>query len=198
MAPSVEIDSQCWRCSHATGPRIVLGKSLHLPFPKHHPIVYLRNLFSFLFCSGDSSINSMAYYAGGPDPTQSCAPVAQQIHHKDAIEVQQFDPMPAYNYFPPTSPPLYEPAAGSLGINYQDPKMQTFCHAFGNDFSFYNTTSNSGMPQGYHIAMQGFPEAVEARAAIKKEIHTPPSMVQQAQPDAQQAKKNKRRSMACC
>ncbi|CDI75038.1 hypothetical protein, conserved [Eimeria praecox] len=139
--------------------------------------------------------DSMAYYAGGPDPMQPCAPsAAQRIHHSNAVEVHHFDPMPAYNYVPTTSPPLYEPAAGSLGVNYQDPKMQTFCHAFGSEFSFYNTTANSGMPQGYHIAMQGFPEAVEARAAIKKEIQTPQSMLQQVQQDTQQAKKSKRRS----
>ncbi|CDJ62654.1 hypothetical protein, conserved [Eimeria necatrix] len=147
------------------------------------------------YVQGNSNVSNMAYYAGGPDPTQTCAPSASEhIFHSDDIEVHQFDPMPAYDYVPTTSPPLYQPAVGSLGFPYQDPNMQTFCHAFGSDFAFYNTAGGSGMPQGYHIAMQGFPEAAEARKAIKKEIPTPPSMVE----NAQSKKTQKRKSIACC
>lgn len=143
-------------------------------------------------------MNSMAYYASGPTPMQPCAPSAvQQIHHSDDIEVHRYDPMPAYNHIPITSAPLYQPAAGSMGFGHPNANMQTFCHSFGGGFSFYNTTGNSGMPQGYHFAVQGFPEAVEARKAIKKEITTPPSMAENAEPEAKKPQQ-KRRAIACC
>lgn len=140
----------------------------------------------------------MAYYVGGPDPLQPCSiSNGQQIYRTSDIEVHRFDPMPAYSHPVTTSPPLYQPAAGSMGYGYQDPSMQTFSQAFGGDFSFYNTAANSAMPQGFHIAMQGFPEAVGARKAIKKEIPTPPEMTEGTGPQAKKPQQ-RRRPIACC
>ncbi|KAL8429831.1 hypothetical protein ACSSS7_006279 [Eimeria intestinalis] len=141
---------------------------------------------------------SMAYYAGGPDPLQSfTAGGTQQIYHCEDVEVHRMDNMPAYNHVPTTSPPLYQPAAGHMGYGYQDPSMQTFCHSFGGDFSFYNTAANSGMPQGFHMAMQGFPEAVAARKAVKKEIPVAPAVEEAPEPAAKKPQQRKR-LIACC
>ncbi|OEH79473.1 uncharacterized protein LOC34619708 [Cyclospora cayetanensis] len=141
-------------------------------------------------------MNAMAYYAGGPDPSLSCAPsVGSMIRQGNEVEVHRFDPTPVYNYQPSCAPPLYQPAPATYGSMYTDPSMQTFSQAFEGNFPFYDTLANSGMPQGYHIAMQGFPEAVEARKAIKKQISTPAEMIQKAE---QKKPQQRRRPIACC
>ncbi|KAL8439915.1 hypothetical protein Efla_004840 [Eimeria flavescens] len=168
-------------------------------YPSPYPAYTETYLTPEGYSQGIGGSNNMAYYAGGPDPMQSCTPGStQQIYRSDAVEVHRFDPTPAYNHVHTTSPPLYQPAAGSLGYGYQDPSMQAFCHSFGGDFSFYNTAANSGMPQGFHMAMQGFPEAVAARKAIKKEIPVTPAAEQTIVESQEKKPQQRRRVIACC
>lgn len=167
-------------------------------YPSPYPAYTETYLTPEGYSQGGAQMNDMAYYGGGPDPMQPCAPFSpQQIQHSGDVEVHRFDPMPPYNYVPTTSPTLYQPAAGSMGYGFQDPNMQTFCHSFGNEFAFYNTAGDNAMPQGYHVAMQGFPEAVATRKAIKKELKSPAAMTEDGD---QQTKKgqHKRRSIGCC